>query len=128
MGILGPPYCGIGATIRIGREMLCLPYAGFLLSRLHSSVLLQFLSTFISVDYTVVYFCSFFSSFILVDFTVVYLCMFCEHSFHLRRLYSSVNSFQYTARRCIAAVSVHCLKHTWRRCPIGRKLQSKVTD
>ena len=27
--ILGPPYCGIGATIRIGREMLCLPYAGF---------------------------------------------------------------------------------------------------
>ena len=29
LGILGPPYCGIGATIRIGREMLCLPYAGF---------------------------------------------------------------------------------------------------
>ena len=29
-GILGPPYCGIGATIRIGREILCLPYAGFL--------------------------------------------------------------------------------------------------
>ena len=28
-GILGPPYCGIGATILIGREMLCLPYAGF---------------------------------------------------------------------------------------------------
>ena len=28
-GILGPPYCGIGATIRIGREMLCLPYEGF---------------------------------------------------------------------------------------------------
>ena len=28
-GILGPPYCGIGATIRIGQEMLCLPYAGF---------------------------------------------------------------------------------------------------
>ena len=23
--------CGIGATIRIGREMLCLPYAGFFL-------------------------------------------------------------------------------------------------
>ena len=32
-GILGPPYCGIGATIRIGREMLCLPYAGFLIER-----------------------------------------------------------------------------------------------
>ena len=32
MGILGPPYCGIGATIRIGREILCLPYAGFFLS------------------------------------------------------------------------------------------------
>ena len=31
LGILGPPFCGIGATIRIGREMLCLPYAGFLL-------------------------------------------------------------------------------------------------
>ena len=29
LGILVPPYCGIGATIRIGREMLCLPYAGF---------------------------------------------------------------------------------------------------
>ena len=29
-GILGPPYCGIGATIRIGQEMLCLQYAGFL--------------------------------------------------------------------------------------------------
>ena len=27
--ILGPPYCGIGATIRIGREMLCIPYAVF---------------------------------------------------------------------------------------------------
>ena len=26
--ILGPRYCGIGATIRIGRDMLCLPYAG----------------------------------------------------------------------------------------------------
>ena len=31
LGILGPPYCGIGATIGIGREMLCLPYAGFFL-------------------------------------------------------------------------------------------------
>ena len=30
-GILGPPYYGIGATIRIGQEMLCLPYAGFFL-------------------------------------------------------------------------------------------------
>ena len=29
-GILGQPYCGIGATIWIGREMLCLPYAGLL--------------------------------------------------------------------------------------------------
>ena len=29
-GILGPPSYGIGATIRIGREMLCLPYARFL--------------------------------------------------------------------------------------------------
>ena len=28
-GIVGTPYCGIGATIRIGQEMLCLPYAGF---------------------------------------------------------------------------------------------------
>ena len=31
-GILGPPYCFIGATIRIGREMLCLTYSGFLKS------------------------------------------------------------------------------------------------
>ena len=30
LGIIGSPYCGIGATIRIGREMLCLPYVGFL--------------------------------------------------------------------------------------------------
>ena len=29
LGILGLPYCGISATIRIGQEMLCLPYAGF---------------------------------------------------------------------------------------------------
>ena len=28
-GILGPPYCGFRATIRIGREMLCLLNAGF---------------------------------------------------------------------------------------------------
>ena len=28
-GNLGPPYCGIGATIRISRQTLCLPYAGF---------------------------------------------------------------------------------------------------
>ena len=28
--VLGPPSYGIGATIRIGWEMLCLPYAGFL--------------------------------------------------------------------------------------------------
>ena len=32
LGILDPPYCGIGATIRIGQEMLCLPYAGFFLN------------------------------------------------------------------------------------------------
>ena len=31
LGNLGPPYRGIGATICIGREMLCLPYAGFFL-------------------------------------------------------------------------------------------------
>ena len=29
LGILGPPYCGIGATIRIGREIPYLLYAGF---------------------------------------------------------------------------------------------------
>ena len=28
-GILGPPSYGIGATIGIGQEILCLPYAGF---------------------------------------------------------------------------------------------------
>ena len=27
--ILGPPYCGFSATIRIGREIRFLPYAGF---------------------------------------------------------------------------------------------------
>ena len=34
MGILGPPSYGIGATIRIGREMLCFPYAGFFIPRI----------------------------------------------------------------------------------------------
>ena len=29
LGILDPPSYGIGATIRIGQEMICLPYAGF---------------------------------------------------------------------------------------------------
>ena len=29
LGILGPPYYGIGATIRIGPEMLFLPYADY---------------------------------------------------------------------------------------------------
>ena len=32
LAILGPSYCGIGATIRISREMLCLPYVGFFLN------------------------------------------------------------------------------------------------
>ena len=27
LAIFGPPYRDIGATIRIGQEMLCLPYA-----------------------------------------------------------------------------------------------------
>ena len=38
LGFLGPPYCGIGATIRIGREMLCLPYAGFLTHNLGNGI------------------------------------------------------------------------------------------
>jgi hypothetical protein len=38
-GILGPPSYGIGATIRMGREMLCLPYAGFLFTHFLSSIL-----------------------------------------------------------------------------------------
>ena len=29
LGILDSSYCGIGATIRIGREMLCLLYAEY---------------------------------------------------------------------------------------------------
>ena len=40
LGILGPPYCGIGATIRIGREMLCLPYAEFFCVELNFPVCL----------------------------------------------------------------------------------------
>ena len=32
LAILGPPYRGIGATIRIGQEMLCFSYAGFFFS------------------------------------------------------------------------------------------------
>ena len=34
LAILGPPYPGIGATFCIGREMLCLPYAGFFIQKL----------------------------------------------------------------------------------------------
>ena len=34
LAILGPP-SGIGATIRIGQEMLCLPYEGFFVSEFH---------------------------------------------------------------------------------------------
>ena len=41
-GILGPPSYGIGATIRIGREMLCLPYAGFFLAVVASMIWLSF--------------------------------------------------------------------------------------
>ena len=41
MGILGPPSYGIGATIRIGREILCLPYAGFLLVFLYISEIIS---------------------------------------------------------------------------------------
>ena len=34
--IHGSPYCGIGATIRIGREIRCLPYAGFLFNNIRN--------------------------------------------------------------------------------------------
>ena len=44
LGIFVSPYCGIGATIRMGREMLCLPYAGFLF--MNAVIILQ------SVDLT----------------------------------------------------------------------------
>ena len=37
-GILGPTSYGIGATFRIGPEMLCLQYAGFLMLLWHSYV------------------------------------------------------------------------------------------
>ena len=38
LGILDPPYCGISATIRIGREMLSLPYAVFFLNMCYNAV------------------------------------------------------------------------------------------
>ena len=38
LGILAPPYCGIGATICIGREILCLPYAGYFSTLLNTYV------------------------------------------------------------------------------------------
>ena len=38
MCIHGPPYSGIGATIRIGREIQCLPYMGFLFLGVHCVV------------------------------------------------------------------------------------------
>ena len=41
LGILGPSYCGIGATIRIGREMLCLPYAGFFIHARFQVVIIE---------------------------------------------------------------------------------------
>ena len=43
LGILGPPYRGIGATIRIGRDILCLPYAEFFLMIAYCSYSLKVL-------------------------------------------------------------------------------------
>ena len=43
-GILGPPYCGIGASIHVGQEMLSLPNAGFFLIEL---IFLRFLDIYI---------------------------------------------------------------------------------
>ena len=37
--ILGVPYCGIGATIRNGREIRCLPYAEFFYTHPHAAPL-----------------------------------------------------------------------------------------
>ena len=48
LAILGPPYRGIGASIRIGQEMLCLPYAGFLLVQYPPPSPLNCLSCFVS--------------------------------------------------------------------------------
>ena len=46
-GILGTPYCGIGATVQIGQDMLCLPYAGFLVFYMNNgSTVKKFLSNF----------------------------------------------------------------------------------
>ena len=42
LGILGPPSYGIGATISIGREMLCLPYAGFFIIDIFDLVYSEF--------------------------------------------------------------------------------------
>ena len=41
-GILGPPSYGIRASICIGREMLCLPYAGFFFLNLYMCILKTF--------------------------------------------------------------------------------------
>ena len=51
LGIFGQPYCGIGATIRIGREMLCLPYAGFF-TRYFTLFVIQSLNLFSLVTRT----------------------------------------------------------------------------
>ena len=50
LGILGPPYRGIGATIRIGREMLCLLYARFF-----CSVIKTFFDCFFRFDFFLVF-------------------------------------------------------------------------
>ena len=53
LDILGPPYCGIGATIRIGREMLCLQYKGFFrrhLKKAIKKVCSDFLTSVGSID------------------------------------------------------------------------------
>ena len=48
LGILVPPYYGIGATIRIGQAMLCLPYAGFFRKTLFT-LLLTFQTYFLII-------------------------------------------------------------------------------
>ena len=50
--MLGPPSYGIGATIRIGREMLCLPYAGFLYNFTKEYIYMRRLQTQTLLDET----------------------------------------------------------------------------
>ena len=53
--ILGPPYCGIGANIRISQEIQCLPYAGFFFFDMYFLLKLKSVNILYEIHFTHVF-------------------------------------------------------------------------